>query len=257
MSASCSQCGNPIPADSDPRMACPHCGSTARTFHESILESVTLRMTATGTVICNFALQHLQAAVMFRDRVVELEAVNQGKPLGSFYEEIRAYVSGCVLSSAACLEALINELFIAENLKLRRTFGDFDKEFWGEHGLERRSILVKYQVALKRLGAARLNGGLQAYRDAQYLVALRNALVHFKPAWGSQRQHIVNLAASLKGRFPLSPFIPDEGDFITQKCMSAGCVRWAVTTVGALVGEFHSRTKLDSDKITPFLKLAN
>ena len=36
--------------------------------------------------------------------------------------------------SAAALEALINELFIADGSKLRALLSDFETQFWGQRG---------------------------------------------------------------------------------------------------------------------------
>ena len=130
------------------------------------IEPGTARLTITPhpptvKVIHNFALEHLKAATIFRDHVVKLEAENAGKEWGSFCEEIRSYVSACILSATAALEALINELFIAHNCRLRNLFTDFEKEFWGPRGIERKTILYKYQLALEMLGKPRLDDELE------------------------------------------------------------------------------------------------
>jgi hypothetical protein len=99
---------------------------------------------ATGRVIANFAWQHLKAATIFHEHLVMLEAEHAGQPFSSFFEEIRSYASACIMSASASLEALINELFIAHNSRLRTQLGDFEVEFWGKGGIERRPILEKY-----------------------------------------------------------------------------------------------------------------
>jgi hypothetical protein len=197
----------------------------------------------------------LKAATISRDRVIALEGEHVGQPLGAFFEEIRSYASGCLLSAAASLEALINELYIAHNCRLRTQFADFESEFWGENGIERKRILKKYQLALEMLGAAHLDQHCAPYRDAWALLELRNALVHFKPTWDPEHQRRVELVDVLAGRFSLSPF-PDVGaDFISAKCMSGGCAQWAVATTFALIHEFDQRTKLDPGKMAGFWML--
>lgn len=86
-------------------------------------------MQATARVIANFAWQHLKAATIFRDRVFALEDEHLKEPLGLFFEEVRSYASACLMSSAASLEALINELFIAHDGQLRSQLQDFEKSF--------------------------------------------------------------------------------------------------------------------------------
>ena len=216
----------------------------------SHLQPVTLQ--ATGRVIANFAVQHLKAAALFRDHVVRIEAEHKGHEFGAFFEEIRSFGSACIMSSAASLEALINELFIAHNSKLRSLLPDFETAFWGRRGIETKSILAKYQLAVSMLGMPKLDEQVSPYREAWGLVELRNALVHYKPTWDPTRQRQVELAEALDGRFALSPFLDAGADFVSMNCMSAGCSRWAVATVVAFVSEFDSRTALDAKKIRAF-----
>jgi hypothetical protein len=209
-------------------------------------------MEATGRVIANFAWQHLKAATTFRDHLVRLEAEHGGRPFGSFFEEIRSYGSACIMSATASLEALINELFIAHNSRLRALLVDFEAKFWGKRGIERRPILEKYQLALEMLGQPRLDERTPPYLDAWALIELRNALMHYKPTWDPDRRRHVELKDVLSGRFPLSPF-PDAGaDFVSMKCMSAGCAKWVIATATGLIREFDSRTNLDERKMASF-----
>jgi hypothetical protein len=211
-----------------------------------------MTMQATGRVIATFAFQHLTAAALFRDHVARIESQNADQGFGAFFEHIRSYGSACIMSSAAALEAFINELFIAHNGKLRALITDFETEFWGRGGFERKPILDKYQQALSMLNMPALDEHASPYREAWGLIELRNGLVHYKPTWDPDRQRQIELEEALAGQFALSPF-PDTGaDFVTMKCMSAGCARWAVGTVVAFVREFDSRAQLDAKKIGAF-----
>lgn len=66
----------------------------------------------------------------------------------------------------------------------------------------------------------------------------------------SKRQ--IELADVLAGRFAFSPFVDTGSDFVSKKCMSAGCAKWAVETVVAFVREFDSRAHIDAKKIEAF-----
>jgi hypothetical protein len=209
----------------------------------------------TGRVIANFAWQHLKAATIFHDRVTVLENEHINEELGSFFEEIRSYASACLMSSAASLEALINEFFIAHNGKLRLQIQNFEEAFWGRQGIERKPILEKYQLALRMLGVPPLDEQTPLFRDTWALIELRNALVHYKPTWDPDRQRKVELVEVLDGKFPLSPFSDAGADFVSMKCMSAGCAKWTVTTTLAFMHEFDSRANLDSNKMVGFWKL--
>ena len=210
----------------------------------------------TGRVIATFAWQHLKAATIFRDHVLHLESSHAGQPFGTFFEELRSYASGCIMSSTASLEALINELFIAHNSRLREKIVDFEDVFWKPHtGIECKPILKKYQMALDMLEVPRLDVHSQSYSDASNLIELRNALVHYKPTWDPDRRRTVELVELLGGRFAQSPF-PDAGaDFVSMKCMSAGCAKWAVESTLAFMRTFDERTKLDAGKMVGFWML--
>lgn len=223
-------------------------GSVSVTLHP-------LTMSGTGRTISTFAWQHLKAATIFRYRVAVLENEHLNEPFGSFFEEVRSYASACLMSSAASLEALINELFIEHDGKLRAKLANFEEEFWGKDGIERKAILAKYQIALKFLGMEKLDEQSSLFRDAWALIELRNALVHYKPTWDPDRQRKIDLIEVLDGRFPISPFLDDGADFVSMKCMSAGCAAWAVTTTLTFMREFHNRSNLSSNKMSNFWKL--
>ena len=98
------------------------------------------------------------------------------------------------------------------------------------------------------LNAPKFDENTSPYRDAWALVALRNALFHHKPSWDPARHREVNLVKELEGRFLVSPFPHEGADFVTMKCMSHGCARWAVETVlrslaSSMPGPGHSLTQ--------------
>jgi hypothetical protein len=203
-------------------------------------------------VIANFAWQHMKAACTFRDRVIAIEAANTNSEFGAFFEDIRSYASACIASTASSMEALVNELFIAHNCRLRSLVDNFDHEFWRTGGIERKSILAKYQFALELLEVAPFVESDEPFRSAWAVIEHRNFLVHYKPTWDPHRHRTVNLIEVLNGRFPLSSF-PDAGaDFVSMKCMSAGCCEWAIASAFALIREFDVRTHLDDDKMAGF-----
>jgi hypothetical protein len=224
------------------------------THNASIEEQLTMKVEATGRVIANFALQHLKAASTFRDQVAAIESQNENQPFGSFFEDLRSYGSACIMSAAASLEALVNEFFITPEGPLRKKLGDFESEFWGRAGIEWKPPLEKYQIALDMLGQSRFNEHTLPFRDAWALIELRNALVHYKPTWDPDRQRKVELVEVLSGKYDLSPF-PDSGaDFVTMRSMSAGCMRWVISTAVSFMRAFHARSNLDEHKMSAFWK---
>jgi hypothetical protein len=197
-----------------------------------------LKMRGTGRIISTFAFQHLMAAALFARQARVIERQNLEMPFGAFFEDIRSYVSGAIMSSTAALEANINELFIAHGGPLRSTLSNFDAQFWGKKGIEQKPILAKYQKAMRILGKKELREDSPFYEDAECLIGLRNSLVHFKPLWDPERKKQVDLVGKLKNKFALSSFCDGGADFITMKCMSHGCAAWAVLVSTAFVKEF-------------------
>ncbi len=206
------------------------------------------RLSASGRVISSFAYQHFRAAVVFRNRTVELERQNLNAPFGPFFEDITSYCSGCVMSGAAALEAFINLIFFSPVDPLRAELGNFDNAYWGKGGIERLPPLEKYQFALTTLKKVPFDANSQPYQSALALMELRNALVHYKPTWDPDRQRIVDLKAKLLRMYPLSPFTDSGADLITMRSMSEGCAKWVVDTIVLFLTDFHTRSGIDSHK---------
>lgn len=217
--------------------------------------TVGLQASASARVIANFALQHLKAAITFRDHVLRIEAENATHAFGPFFEDIRSYGSACIMSTAASLEALINELFIWPEGPLRKQLVDFEATFWGRGGIEWKPPLEKYQIALEMLGRPRLDEHSAVFRSAWALIELRNALVHYKPTWDPDRQRKVELIDVLSGQYDLSAFPDRLSDFVAMRTMSGSCMRWVVITALAFLREFDSRAQLDERKMSGFWRL--
>lgn len=202
--------------------------------------------------IANFAWQHMKAATLFRDKVRELEITHASDGMGPHYEIVRSYASGCLMSTAAALEALINELFIDPHCSLRPKFSDFDRQFWGRGGLEMKPILDKYQEALRLLGLPPLDETRTLFQDAEALIGLRNSLVHYKPTWDADQPKKATLTMYLAGKYPLSPLLTGKNDFVSMESMSHGCCKWAVDTAFAFIRDFDARTTLNPSKMEGF-----
>lgn len=212
-------------------------------------------MDAYGRVVANFALQHLKAAITFRDRVIVIERERCGQEFGAFFEEIRSYGSACVTSAASSLEALINELFLNQSGRLCGKKPSFKVTFWGNKGIERMSTLKKYQHALSLVEATPLDESSEVFLDATALIGIRNYLVHFRPSWDEPREREAKLIRFMQSRYQLSPF-PDAGsDFFTMRSMSAGCATWAVGTAFRFMRAFAKSANIDDKKMEGFWKL--
>jgi hypothetical protein len=224
-------------------------------LNASISEQASASDSAEAQQISNFAWQHLEAARTFSARSLALERDALGQDFGDFFVDIRSHVSVSILSAVASLEALINEFFLAPHCPLRHLLDDFEKDFWGEKGIERKPILEKYQTALTKLKLERLDSASSSYVNALCLIELRNSLIHYKPNWDPDRDSKTRLIKKLKGKYALSPFFGSQADFLTMQSMSAGCAIWAVDSVLKFLRTFDAIAKIDPDKMAAFWQL--
>lgn len=189
-----------------------------------------------------FAVQHLMAASRFSRMCGFVEKKHLGKDLGNFFDEQIAFVTATIMLSTASLEANINE-YLSE---IETNFPELNKklQFDAFELIEKKGILEKYQYALAFKGVEKLSAGEQSYQDANALIKIRNALVHFKPEWHDEQKDHKKLEKLLVGKFPLSPFIAEKGVFFPQKCMSYGCTQWSVKSALTFMKKFSESSGL-------------
>jgi hypothetical protein len=175
-----------------------------------------------------FAVQHLMAAARFSRMCGDIEFENAGKPLGNFFDVEIACVSATIMLATASLESNINEYFS----EMETSFPDLSKSLREVlfELIEKKSILEKYQYALKFKGKSKFPTGEPPYQNVNALIRLRNALVHFKPEWHDEQEEHKKIERQLAGKFPINPFIGENGVFFPQQCISYGCTQWAVTS---------------------------
>jgi hypothetical protein len=189
-----------------------------------------------------FAVQHLMAAARFSIMCGEIEIANAGKPLGNFFDEEIACVSATVMLATASLEANINEYFSDIGASFPELPESLRECAFGL--IEKKSSLEKYQYALTFKGKSTIPIGQQPYQDANALIRLRNALVHFKPEWHDEQDEHRKLERQLVGRFAINPFIGKDGVFFPQQCISYGCTQWAVNSALKFMEKFSDASGL-------------
>jgi hypothetical protein len=204
--------------------------------------------------------QHLRAAARFAREVRRLEGEHTGgAPNDELFIEHRSRVIAVVLSSTAFLEATINELFadLAEGStdhwsQLPEETSSVMAEMWrrGVPRTARYPILEKYDIALALARKPPLSRGEQPYQDADALIAIRNALVHYEPSWevathqpAEGERH--KFEKRLSGRFHRNPLTGEGNPFWPDKCLSYGCCDWAVRTALALADECSRRLGIE------------
>ena len=211
------------------------------------------------TASTDFSTQHYYSADLFANIAAELEAQANSNERG-LYARHQAYTSGAVLASVAFMEGYINELFThcADGLGGSSLQGLSTDErsllgrMWnrGVPRTARFSVLDKYDITLDLLAKPPFDRGAEPYQGVTALLALRNALMHFEPDFYPvpnprgdpiPQDTLPNLEKKLRDRFALNPLAYDQFGFFPDKCLSAGCARWAVDSATSLVHAFVKR----------------
>ncbi len=165
------------------------------------------------------------------------------------WEEARSHAISAVVLSTAVLEASINELFQQAidkdiNALASLTGSQFVllKEVWNE--VESFSILHKYQIVLSATDREPMPKGEEPFQSALSLIVLRNAILHFKPEWDDELKSHQTLDERLSHLFQPSELTAQtKGRMVwfPNKCLGAGCARWATDTVIKFSKEFSHK----------------
>ena len=163
----------------------------------------------------------------------------------------RAYVIASVLASSAFLEASINELYLEVQEHLlngerggRRVLA-VPAHFWSPTA--RPPILHKYQLALVVADAEPFDESRSPFRDADGLIALRDALVHGRPPdWRDQHGRRQNLERRLRAKYKHNALCSDADPAFPDRLLSAGCAEWAVRIAERFSSEFCHRMGIPS-----------
>lgn len=209
-----------------------------------------IRCESRATVRMNFSVQHILAAAKFSRHVNIIEQENHDKPFGAFYEDILAYSSACVSSSVSSIEAYANELFVDVEKNFPDLKPDVMHKLWGF--FEQRPLLDKFDFALLLRGKTELDKGVSPYQDIAALIALRNALTHFKPEWENDQAVHAKVSARLSGRFKPSQYFQGHEPIFPRRWACHSCTKWAVDSCITFVEAFDSQANL-TPHLKPFL----
>lgn len=199
-----------------------------------------------GEVTASLYRDHLATARDFADLACEIETRHAGTGDDEIVRRHRAYVIGAVLAAAAYLEASINELYLeVQDLVLtngesgRRRVLAVPAHFWSTAA--RPPILHKYQLALVVADAEPFDESRAPFRDADGLVALRDALVHGRPEWRDHTGRRQNLERRLRAKFRHSALARITAPEFPDQLLGAGCATWAVKVAERFSREFCQR----------------
>jgi len=186
-----------------------------------------------------FSHYHIMSAAFFARESGKLERDNKDKEIvpSRIQSEHRAFVTGCIFSSASFLEAQINELFTdAAEDQREHIYQLGDKiylfaDMW-KLGVPRTasySILEKYEIALALAEREPLDRGSLLYKDCKLLIWMRNALIHYEPLSSTSTAKSSKwLENRFRGKFSLNPLTGAKTPFFPIRCMGYGCAKWAV-----------------------------
>jgi hypothetical protein len=196
-----------------------------------------------------FSTYHLWGSRHFAERAQSIEDAHSGG--SKFNVEHRALVIGAVVEVGAFLECAINEIFkdcvdfhdgYIKTLPRTSVHALRDKwTEWHANGRTTLPTLDKYEAAIACCGVASFDRGATPYQEAALLLRLRNALIHYTPeSLAEDDPH--RLGDALKSRFNENALMASSGNpYVPDKCLGAGCARWAFTSARAFADAFFAR----------------
>jgi hypothetical protein len=189
------------------------------------------------------------AARFFSEHARQFEDGVAGEAPGTI-ENVRhrSYVTGAILSAAGFLEASINELYLElharseQRTRLPKRVLAVLGRFWSD--IERAPVLHRYQTVLMVADAERFDERRAPFQDADSLMKLRDALVHFRPERPESRRRQRTLEQRLQNRFEPNPLALADSLWFPERCLSAGCAEWAVQAADEFSNAFCTRMSL-------------
>ncbi|HVF38913.1 MAG TPA: hypothetical protein VM939_03360 [Gemmatimonadaceae bacterium] len=194
--------------------------------------------------------QHIISARFFADAVQEIESGDREAVTQDDRLKHRAFVSAAVLSAASFLEASINELYLelqklsqSSQPQLRRELAMLPR-VWPQ--IVSSPVLHKYQLALSVADGDQYNESKAPFLDADSLVHLRDALLSYRPDWEDRRGRHRTLEKRLQAKFPQNALVSEHAPWFPDRCLGAGCAKWAVRTVELFSDDFSHRMAIPS-----------
>ena len=219
-----------------------------------MVDNETIEATA-DQVVASLYRHHLFAARHLSELACQLEDANPGSSDREVIERHRAYVTGSVLAATAFLEASINELYLEVQGHVvngsaggRRVLA-VPAHFWSS--VARPPILHKYQLALVVADAEPFDEGRSPFREADALVALRDALVHGRIEWRDQHGRRQNLERRLRAKFKHNSLVSADAAEFPDQLLGAGCSAWAVKVAEEFSDEFCHRMAIPARGVGP------
>lgn len=185
-----------------------------------------------------FSIPYLCGAARYAREALALET---STPTNECLLVHRAYVISAVTSSAAALEAMINEAFVdaaeTEGSCVASLSSDARSKLatmWAVPRTSKFAILDKFDVACLLITGKGLDRSHHRWRNASWVVRLRNDFVHSEPSWKEHglrpEEDSEKVERALKGMFPENQLAGAANPFSPDKLLGYGCAAWSVNS---------------------------
>jgi len=205
----------------------------------------------TGKSHANLAHIHLNSARIFTDLALAIDQHYKNQAPQDVINSYMSYVSSSIICSVAVLEANINQFLIDHHTQLSSIYIKDCLPLFKKYNRlkdnrtilnqlsETSTIMFKYDAVSFLLKTTILSHS-KIKEDAEYLIKLRNSLVHFTPEWDNQLDKHKSLEDSRKNRFGDSRFYAGDANFIPYRCLDSSCASWSYDTSSAFLKMFNS-----------------
>jgi hypothetical protein len=219
-------------------------------------------VTADAETRHNLALQHLWNARHAARMCSECEAHLIANGNHEINHELRGHAMTAVISAAAFLESLVNEVFRDAvdkdagrgaprlNPLSNEAVGTMAELWKGADSIGMTAVLLKYQIALTSAGQPLLSSGAEPYQSAHLVKVLRDKVMHFKPEWQGDKEH--SIEKQLRPKFPENQQVT-AGPWYPNQALGANCAHWAWTSSVKFVDDWWQRMGLEKKKLNTAL----
>ena len=228
-------------------------------------------VSASAFVVENFTHSHLNASLltMKSARIIEENAKERQEYSAQEYSQMRSdyisYSSSSIISAVAALESNISEILFCKDIEgllcivdqsvykkqesISKKYNWFDSNKSVLEQKYKPSIMSKYEVIAFLLNGKFVSRNKETKIEAaEYLIEIRNALVHFQPEVEAElmgrsfelKRH-AKIKESKKNRFSYSPFFGEEYVSFRNSMIHAGSAEWAYNTAKDFIG-FYNET---------------
>lgn len=174
------------------------------------------------------AVQHILAAAHFAKSAKAIEDENASNKFGPFFDTLIWNVSASITMACNALEANINET-ILDKIDHSDTPEDIRRYYQSIFSSKENGTLDKYFKFSIKNGRKIDRGGLP-YQDANFLLNLRNSIVHFRPYEPEGANQIEELIKISSRKFGFNNFFNDRAKMFPMPIISYSCAKWSVHT---------------------------